>query len=159
MEIHAFLKNDQIYLKYSTIHSDNIWMKILRIKVWIGLSMKIFYMFPLFFSWLECSLWNLPCTFSFSFNIILIYVSLNIYHSHRSIILSYGTFLRFFWQDCFPARFGAVHFVNQPWYIEAMFKLLKPFLKEKSRDRVCINITSYVLKEFWIMIIRKDPVF
>ncbi|XP_021376060.1 clavesin-2-like isoform X1 [Mizuhopecten yessoensis] len=39
-------------------------------------------------------------------------------------------------QDCFPARFGAIHFVNQPWYIEAMFKMLKPFLKEKSKDKI-----------------------
>ena len=40
-------------------------------------------------------------------------------------------------QDCFPARFSAVHFVNQPWYIEAVFKMLKPFLKEKNRNKVC----------------------
>ncbi|KAK3088715.1 hypothetical protein FSP39_022936 [Pinctada imbricata] len=39
-------------------------------------------------------------------------------------------------QDCFPARFGAIHFVNQPWYIEAIFKIIKPFLKEKSKDRI-----------------------
>ncbi|KAK3581632.1 hypothetical protein CHS0354_018810 [Potamilus streckersoni] len=39
-------------------------------------------------------------------------------------------------QDCFPARFGAVHFVNQPWYIEAMFKMIKPFLKEKNRNKI-----------------------
>ncbi|WAR16131.1 CLVS2-like protein [Mya arenaria] len=28
-------------------------------------------------------------------------------------------------QDCFPARFSAVHFVNQPWYIEAVFKMIR----------------------------------
>ncbi|XP_060594965.1 clavesin-2-like [Ruditapes philippinarum] len=39
-------------------------------------------------------------------------------------------------QDCFPARFAAVHFVNQPWYIEAMFKMLKPFLKEKNKNKI-----------------------
>jgi len=39
-------------------------------------------------------------------------------------------------QDCFPARFSAVHFVNQPWYIEAVFKMMKPFLKEKNRNKV-----------------------
>ncbi|XP_076084837.1 clavesin-2-like [Mytilus galloprovincialis] len=56
-------------------------------------------------------------------------------------------------QDCFPARFGAVHFVNQPWYIEAMFKLLKPFLKEKSRDRIHMHginlgtLHNYIHKE------------
>ncbi|CAC5366816.1 Clavesin-2,Clavesin-1 [Mytilus coruscus] len=56
-------------------------------------------------------------------------------------------------KDCFPARFGAVHFVNQPWYIEAMFKLLKPFLKEKSRDRIHMHginlgtLHNYIHKE------------
>ncbi|KAH3752753.1 clavesin-2-like [Dreissena polymorpha] len=39
-------------------------------------------------------------------------------------------------QDCFPARFSAVHFVNQPWYIEAVFKMVKPFLKEKTKNKI-----------------------
>ena len=39
-------------------------------------------------------------------------------------------------QDCFPARFGAIHFVNQPWYVEAVFKVMKPFIKDKTRDKV-----------------------
>ncbi|XP_048781095.2 clavesin-2-like isoform X2 [Ostrea edulis] len=38
-------------------------------------------------------------------------------------------------QDCFPARFGSIHFVNQPWYIEAICKIILPFLKEKSRRK------------------------
>uniref|UniRef100_A0A7M4FN51 Clavesin-1 n=1 Tax=Crocodylus porosus TaxID=8502 RepID=A0A7M4FN51_CROPO len=39
-------------------------------------------------------------------------------------------------QDSFPARFGGVHFVNQPWYIHALYTLIKPFLKDKTRKRV-----------------------
>ncbi|XP_022319792.1 clavesin-2-like [Crassostrea virginica] len=39
-------------------------------------------------------------------------------------------------QDCFPARFGSIHFVNQPWYIEAICKIILPFLKEKSRRKI-----------------------
>ncbi|XP_064597766.1 clavesin-2-like [Liolophura sinensis] len=42
-------------------------------------------------------------------------------------------------QDCFPARFGAIHFVNQPWYIEAVFKMIKPFLKEKNKDKILMH--------------------
>nr|XP_043881920.1 clavesin-1-like isoform X3 [Solea senegalensis] len=38
-------------------------------------------------------------------------------------------------QDSFPARFGGIHFVNQPWYIHAMFTIIKPFLKDKTRKR------------------------
>lgn len=48
-------------------------------------------------------------------------------------------------QDCFPARFTAIHFVNQPWYIEAVFKMLRPFLKEKNRNKIImhgINLTT-----------------
>ncbi|XP_067667825.1 clavesin-2-like [Haliotis asinina] len=48
-------------------------------------------------------------------------------------------------QDCFPARFAAIHFVNQPWYIEAIFKMLRPFLKEKNRNKIQmhgINLTT-----------------
>ncbi|XP_061569718.1 clavesin-2 isoform X2 [Cololabis saira] len=39
-------------------------------------------------------------------------------------------------QDSFPARFGGIHFVNQPWYIHAMFTIIKPFLKDKTRKRL-----------------------
>ncbi|XP_061613464.1 clavesin-1-like isoform X2 [Phyllopteryx taeniolatus] len=39
-------------------------------------------------------------------------------------------------QDSFPARFGGIHFVNQPWYIRAMFTIIKPFLKDKTRKRL-----------------------
>ncbi|KAL8578429.1 hypothetical protein ACOMHN_014928 [Nucella lapillus] len=42
-------------------------------------------------------------------------------------------------QDCFPARFTAIHFVNQPWYIEAVFKMLKPFLKEKNHNKIVMH--------------------
>ncbi|GAB5571861.1 retinaldehyde-binding protein 1 isoform X1 [Prionailurus iriomotensis] len=39
-------------------------------------------------------------------------------------------------QDSFPARFGGIHFVNQPWYIHALYTVIRPFLKEKTRKRV-----------------------
>lgn len=39
-------------------------------------------------------------------------------------------------QDSFPARFGGIHFVNQPWYIHALYTVIRPFLKDKTRKRV-----------------------
>ncbi|KAF0301355.1 Clavesin-2 [Amphibalanus amphitrite] len=39
-------------------------------------------------------------------------------------------------QDCYPARFGGVHFVSQPWYVEAMLSVIRPFLKEKVKDKI-----------------------
>ncbi|CAH1776262.1 unnamed protein product [Owenia fusiformis] len=42
-------------------------------------------------------------------------------------------------QDCFPARFGGVHFVSQPWYVEAAFKVIKPFLKDKNSEKVIMH--------------------
>ncbi|KAK7912419.1 hypothetical protein WMY93_012630 [Mugilogobius chulae] len=47
--------------------------------------------------------------------------------------------------DSFPARFGGIHFVNQPWYIQAMYTIIKPFLKDKTRKRIYLhgnNLTS-----------------
>ncbi|KAJ8779809.1 hypothetical protein J1605_012296 [Eschrichtius robustus] len=40
--------------------------------------------------------------------------------------------------DSFPARFGGIHFVNQPWYIHALYTVIRPFLKEKTRKRVFV---------------------
>ncbi|KAG8133637.1 hypothetical protein E2320_011449, partial [Naja naja] len=41
--------------------------------------------------------------------------------------------------DSFPARFGGIHFVNQPWYIHALYTLIKPFLKDKTRKRIFLH--------------------
>lgn len=39
-------------------------------------------------------------------------------------------------QDCFPARFKGIHFISQPWYVEAALTVIRPFLKEKTKDKV-----------------------
>ncbi|XP_043530996.1 clavesin-2 [Chiloscyllium plagiosum] len=42
-------------------------------------------------------------------------------------------------QDSFPSRFGGIHFVNQPWYIHALYTVIRPFLKEKTRKRIFMH--------------------
>ncbi|KAF6212779.1 hypothetical protein GE061_010488 [Apolygus lucorum] len=42
-------------------------------------------------------------------------------------------------QDCFPARFKGIHFVNQPWYIDPVITLLKAFLKEKTKKKIYVH--------------------
>ncbi|CAB1434980.1 unnamed protein product [Pleuronectes platessa] len=42
-------------------------------------------------------------------------------------------------RDSFPARFGGIHFVNQPWYIHALYTVIRPFLKDKTRKRIFMH--------------------
>lgn len=42
-------------------------------------------------------------------------------------------------QDCFPAKIKGVHFINQPWYVEAALTCIKPFLKDKTRERIFLH--------------------
>ncbi|XP_067145251.1 clavesin-2-like [Centruroides vittatus] len=42
-------------------------------------------------------------------------------------------------QDCFPARFSGIHFINQPWYVEAALTVIKPFLKDKTKDKIFMH--------------------
>ncbi|XP_037081605.1 clavesin-2-like [Pollicipes pollicipes] len=42
-------------------------------------------------------------------------------------------------QDCYPARFGGIHFINQPWYVEAMMSVIRPFLKEKVKEKIYMH--------------------
>ena len=51
-------------------------------------------------------------------------------------VLSHLIYIYLNFQDCFPARFAAIHFVNQPWYVEAVFKVIRPFLKDKTKEKV-----------------------
>lgn len=39
-------------------------------------------------------------------------------------------------QDCFPARFKALHIVNEPFYTSIVLNILKPFLSEKIKKRL-----------------------
>lgn len=41
-----------------------------------------------------------------------------------------------FLQDSFPARFKAIHLINQPWYISVIMAVMRPFMKQKTKDRV-----------------------
>lgn len=42
-------------------------------------------------------------------------------------------------QDCFPARFKGIHFVNQPWYVEAALAFIKPFLKDRTKEKIFVH--------------------
>jgi len=46
-------------------------------------------------------------------------------------------------QDCFPARFKGIHFINQPWYVEAALTVIRPFLKEKTKRKVSVVVRVY----------------
>lgn len=39
-------------------------------------------------------------------------------------------------QDCFPVKFKGVHFIGQPWYVDAALTVTKPFLKEEIKERI-----------------------
>ncbi|KAK7867789.1 hypothetical protein R5R35_001207 [Gryllus longicercus] len=56
-------------------------------------------------------------------------------------------------QDCFPARFKGIHFINQPWYVEAALTVIRPFLKEKTKEKIYLHgnnlstLHDYVTKD------------
>ena len=39
-------------------------------------------------------------------------------------------------QEAFPARFKGVHLMFQPWYISIVLSIVRPFMKQKLRDRI-----------------------
>ncbi|XP_044737901.1 clavesin-2-like [Chrysoperla carnea] len=42
-------------------------------------------------------------------------------------------------QDCYPAKFKGIHFIGQPWYVATALTVMKPFLKEKARNRIHLH--------------------
>lgn len=42
-------------------------------------------------------------------------------------------------QDAFPAKFKGIHFVGQPWYVETAITFIKPFLKDKTKERIFVH--------------------
>jgi len=46
-------------------------------------------------------------------------------------------------QDCFPARFKAIHFVNEPAIFSVLFGLVRPFLSQKLQNRIHFHGSDY----------------
>ncbi|KAG5684846.1 hypothetical protein PVAND_014057 [Polypedilum vanderplanki] len=42
-------------------------------------------------------------------------------------------------QDSFPVRFKGIHFIGQPWFVEAALSVIKPFLNAKTRERIKLH--------------------
>ena len=47
-------------------------------------------------------------------------------------------------QDCFPGRFKGLHLVNQPWYISLVLAVIRPFMKQKTRERLFLHGSEYL---------------
>nr|XP_036226496.1 clavesin-2 isoform X2 [Bactrocera oleae] len=45
-------------------------------------------------------------------------------------------------QDCMPAKFKGIHFIGQPWYVDVMLKVVKPFLNDKIKRRLLVHGTN-----------------
>lgn len=51
-------------------------------------------------------------------------------------------------QDAMPLRIKNIHIINQPYVFNMVFALFKPFLKEKLKNRVSLNICIYTYQFF-----------
>ena len=56
-------------------------------------------------------------------------------HVTQSELITKGILIELL-QDAFPARFKGVHLVHQPWYVSIVLGVIKPFMKQKLRDRI-----------------------
>lgn len=54
-----------------------------------------------------------------------------------------GLFLELI-QDSFPGRFKGLHLVNQPWYVSLVLGVMRPFMKQKTRDRLFLHGADYM---------------
>lgn len=59
----------------------------------------------------------------------------------KCLIIDFSAYIYFqlFPQDCFPVRFKAIHFIGQPWFVEAALSVIKPFLNAKTRERIKLH--------------------
>ena len=46
-------------------------------------------------------------------------------------------------QDSFPGRFKGMHLVNQAWYISLVLGVIRPFMKQKMRERLFLHGVDY----------------
>ncbi|XP_017474739.1 PREDICTED: clavesin-2-like isoform X1 [Rhagoletis zephyria] len=45
-------------------------------------------------------------------------------------------------QDCMPVKFKGIHFIGQPWYVDVVLRVIKPFLNEKIKRRLLVHGTN-----------------
>lgn len=53
-------------------------------------------------------------------------------------------------QEGFPMRFKAFHVLHEPFYMDAILSVLKPFLKDKIRRRVSA-VTSSIIRDYQLV--------
>ena len=60
-------------------------------------------------------------------------------------------------QEAFPARFKGVHVLNQPWYISIIMTIVRPFLKQKLKERVreLQNMHRHCMTVYYVTIKKK----
>ena len=51
-------------------------------------------------------------------------------------------------QDTFPARVKGLHLINQPWYVSMLLAIVRPFMKQKLRDRLTHGADLSSLHEY-----------
>ena len=68
---------------------------------------------------------------------------MSMFHAAQSEQIKNGVLIDLL-QDAFPARFKAIHLLRHPLYIGIVLGVIKPFMKQKLRDRIHIHGEDYV---------------
>ena len=58
-----------------------------------------------------------------------------------------------FLQEAFPARFKGAHLFRQPWYVSLVFNIVRPFLKQKFKERVSKMICILLYKSMHTIVL------
>ncbi|CAL8127142.1 unnamed protein product [Orchesella dallaii] len=61
---------------------------------------------------------------------------LSLAHTKQLTVSGFRKLLQMF-QDCFPAKYKAIHMLNQPYLFDILFSIAKRFMSNKIQSRVC----------------------
>lgn len=52
-------------------------------------------------------------------------------------------------QNCYPIRASGMYVIHEPWYVKGLFKMMRPFMKQKVKDNlICFGTDVFRVHEF-----------
>lgn len=102
--------------------------------------------FVIVVDWTNCTLQQslsfTPSTLKLLIDGLQVSINYNTLPNSPRITYLHAIFILLFLKDCMPVKFKGIHFIAQPYYVDMVLTVIKPFIREKMKERFHMHGTN-----------------